>query len=124
MTDKGHSRICVPVIDAIEGGLGEGVTKILGMKKGGSAEGPYLCTELIRGLVPVLIALTKFDLLVSRVQFDITRGVFPRHEDPGARAHVMYEDLCRSLFHKDSKDVPTVIFSGICPIVCVPRKTD
>ena len=123
MTDKGYSRICVPVSDAIERGLGEGVAKILGMKKGRSAEGPYPCTGLIRGLVTVLIVFTKFDLLVSRVQFDVTRGVIQKHEHPGARARAMYEDLCRSLFHKDPKDVPTVIFSGICPIVCVPRKT-
>ena len=102
--------------DAVEGGLGEGVTKILGVKKGRIAEGPYLCTGLIRGLVTVLIVFTKFDLLVSRVQFDVARGDIQKHEHPGARARAMYEDLCRSLFHKDPKDVPAVIFSGNCPL--------
>ncbi|KAH9041168.1 hypothetical protein EDB84DRAFT_1474613 [Lactarius hengduanensis] len=86
--------ICVPISDAIEGGLGNGVKAILGMKK-----------------VPVLIVFTKFDLLVSRVQFDITRGDIQTHEHPGVRAHAMYENLCDSLFHRDPKDVPAVIFS-------------
>ncbi|KAH9172756.1 hypothetical protein EDB89DRAFT_859458 [Lactarius sanguifluus] len=61
--------------------------------------------------VPVLIVFTKFDLLVSRVQFDITRGDIQTHEHPGVRAHAMYENLCSSLFHRDPKDVPAVIFS-------------
>ncbi|KAI9456389.1 hypothetical protein BJY52DRAFT_1276672 [Lactarius psammicola] len=82
--------ICVPMSDAIERRLGEGVKEILDMKN-----------------VPAMIVFTKFDLLVSRVQFDVTRS----HEQPMARAHAMYEDLCSSLFHKDPKDVPAVIFS-------------
>ncbi|KAF8267147.1 hypothetical protein EI94DRAFT_1731317 [Lactarius quietus] len=88
--------ICVPISDANEGGLDEGVKKILSMKK-----------------VPVLIVFTKFDVLVSQVQFDITRGEMQRNEDPRARAHAtrIYEDSCRSLFHKDPKHVPAVIFS-------------
>ena len=76
--------------------------------------------ELIRGLVPILIVFTKFDLLVSRVQSDITHGVIQTHKHPDARAHAMYEDLCRSLFHKDPKDAPAVIFSGNYPFVYVP----
>jgi hypothetical protein len=71
---------------------------------------------LIRGLVPILVVFTKFDLLVSRVHSDIT------HEDPRAKAHAIYEDLCRSQFHKDPKDVPAVIFSGNCSsVLCVPQ---
>ncbi|KAH9054844.1 hypothetical protein EDB87DRAFT_1417347 [Lactarius vividus] len=93
--------ICVSISDAIEKGLGDGVKEILGMKK-----------------VPALIVFTKFDLLVSRVQFDATRG-----EQPSAKARATYEDLCSSLFHKDSKDVPAVIFSGNFSSVCVPHKT-
>ena len=73
---------------------------------------------LIRGLAPVLIVFTKFDLLVSRVQSDITPE---KDGDPRAKAHAIYEDLCRSQFHKDPKDVPAVIFSGNCSSVCVPQ---
>lgn len=108
--------------EAIETGLGEGITEILGMKKGGRAQELYLCPELIRGSVPTLIVFTKFDLLVSRVQFDITRGVFKEHEHPGSRAHMMYKDLCRSLFRECPKDVPAAIFSGNCLFVWVSRK--
>ena len=65
----------------------------------------------------VLIVFTKFDLLVSQVQSDITPE---KDEDPRARAQAMYEDLCRSQFHKIPKHVPAVIFSGECSSVCVP----
>ncbi|KAH8979092.1 hypothetical protein EDB92DRAFT_426644 [Lactarius akahatsu] len=86
--------ICVSISDAIDGGLGEDVKAILGMKK-----------------VPVLIVFTKFDVLVSRVQFDIAHGDIQTHEHPGVRAHAMYENLCGSLFNRDPKDAPAVIFS-------------
>ncbi|KAI9438741.1 hypothetical protein H4582DRAFT_195156 [Lactarius indigo] len=85
--------ICVPISDVLEGGLGEGVKAVLGMKK-----------------APVLIVFTKFDLLVTRAQFDTTRGDIQTREHR-ARAHAMFESLCDSLFHKDPKDVPAVIFS-------------
>ena len=66
----------------------------------------------------VLIVFTKFDLLVSRLQSD---HIAPeKDKDPRAKAQAMYEDLCRSQFYKDPKDVPAVIFSGNCPSVCVP----
>jgi hypothetical protein len=79
--------------------------------------------ELIRHLVPVMIVFTKFDLLVSRVQFDNTRGDTQRHEDPVAGAHAMYGKLCRSLFHREPKDGPAVIFSGNFSSVSVPQKS-
>ena len=68
--------------------------------------------------MPVLIVFTKFDLLVSRVQSDITPE---EDEGPGTKAHAMYGDLYRSQFHQDPKDVPEVIFSGNCSSVCVPH---
>ena len=77
-----------------------------------------MCIELIRGLVPVLIVFTKFDQLVYRVQFD-KQG----NDDPGARAYAMYGDLCRSLFDREPKDSPAVIFSGKSSSVSVLRKT-
>jgi hypothetical protein len=75
-------------------GLGEGVKTILGLNT-----------------VPVLIVFTKFDQLVYRVQFDNTSGGAQGNDDPGARAHKMYGDLCRSLFDREPKDWPAVIFS-------------
>ncbi|KAH9172740.1 hypothetical protein EDB89DRAFT_1963392 [Lactarius sanguifluus] len=87
--------ICVPISDAIEKGLGDGVKDIFDVKK-----------------VPALIVFTKFDLLVSRVQFDVTRG-----EQPGAKARATYEGLC------SLPDVPAVIFSGNFSSAYVPHKT-
>lgn len=60
-----------------------------------------------RGVVPVLIVFTKFDQQVYRVQFD-KQG----NDDPDTRAYAMYGDLCRSLFDREPKDSPAVIFSG------------
>ncbi|KAH9003545.1 hypothetical protein EDB86DRAFT_2893126 [Lactarius hatsudake] len=73
-------RYAFPFIDAIENGLGDGVKDIFGAEKSS------------HGLVPALIVFTKFDLLVSRVQFDATRG-----EQPSAKARATYEGLCSSL---------------------------
>jgi len=61
--------------------------------------------------VPVLIVFTKFDQLIYRVQFDNTHGDIQGNDDPGARAYAMYGDLCRSLFDREPKDSPAVIFS-------------
>ena len=40
---KATFRICVPVSDAVERGLGEGVKKILGMKKGEHLKSYIIC---------------------------------------------------------------------------------
>ncbi|KAF8266354.1 hypothetical protein EI94DRAFT_1701797 [Lactarius quietus] len=88
--------VCIPMSEAIESGLGEGVKKILGTKE-----------------VPVLIVFTNFERVVSSVQSAATRSDKQNHGRPKAtgRAHSMYDKLCRSLFHKDPKDAPAAIFS-------------
>ena len=62
--------------------------------------------------MPVVVVFTKFDLVVSQVLFDIAGGDAQHHERARARAHRMYEDSCRGLFHKDPRDVPAEIVSG------------
>ncbi|KAF8265735.1 hypothetical protein EI94DRAFT_1734856 [Lactarius quietus] len=84
--------ICVPLSDAIDGSLGEGVEEILGI-----------------GKVPVILVFTKFDVVVSRVLFDTAGGDPQQYERARARAHTMYEDSCRRLFQKDPRDVPAQI---------------
>ena len=37
-TDESRPRVCVPMSDAIDRGMGEGVEEILSMKKGGRAQ--------------------------------------------------------------------------------------
>ena len=110
--------------DAIERGLGEGVEQILGMKKGVHALKIYrICVEMTPCLVPTLIVFTKFDMFVPQIQIENKRGDERNHEDSDAEAHAVFEDLCRSLFQKDPKDVPAVIFSGMVCSISVPRKT-
>ncbi|KAN0133589.1 hypothetical protein V8E53_008577 [Lactarius tabidus] len=90
--------ICVPASDAISGELGEGAEEILGMRA-----------------VPVILVLTKFDIVVSKVLFEIAPDDPQQHGRARADAHAMYEDSCRRLFHKD---VPTEVVSEN------PRYTD
>jgi hypothetical protein len=56
---------------------------------------------------------TKFDIVVSRVLFDTADGDTLHHERARARAHIMYEDSCRRMLHKEPRDVPAEIVSGI-----------
>ena len=75
-------------------------------------------TEL--GLVPVILVLTKFDALVSKVGLDIPSGDTQHHGRARAGAHAMYEDLCRRIFHKEPRDVPAEIVSGMYPTLEQP----
>jgi hypothetical protein len=63
--------------------------------------------------VPVVLVFTKFDAVVSRVLFDIAGGNVQYYERARARAYTLYEESCRRLFHKDPRDVPVEIVSGI-----------
>ncbi|KAH9057194.1 hypothetical protein EDB87DRAFT_1131474 [Lactarius vividus] len=83
--------ICIPASDAISGRLGDGVEEILGLRN-----------------VPVVVVFTKFDVVVSQVRLD---SPSESHERARTRAHTMYEDSCRRLFHKDPRDVPAEIVS-------------
>ena len=64
--------------------------------------------------MPMVLVLTKFDIVVSEVLFDIARDDVLQHERARARAHAMYEDSLRRRFDKDPRDVPAAIVSGIC----------
>ncbi|KAI9438740.1 hypothetical protein H4582DRAFT_2076367 [Lactarius indigo] len=84
--------ICVPASDAIAGRLGDEVEEILSLRN-----------------VPVVVVFTKFDVVVSQVRLDSPDEA---HERARTRAHTIYEDSCRRLFHKDPRDVPAEIVSG------------
>ncbi|KAN0133594.1 hypothetical protein V8E53_008582 [Lactarius tabidus] len=86
--------ICIPTSDAIAGRFGEGMEEILGMKN-----------------VPVILVLTKFDAVVSKVLFDIYRGDARQHEHARAGAHATYEDSLRRRFDKEPRDVLAEIVS-------------
>ena len=74
---------------------------------------PPLCSRLTWVPVPVILVLTKFDALVSKAGLDIPSGDPQHHGRARAGAHAMYEDLCRRTFHKEPRDVPAEIVSGI-----------
>ena len=63
--------------------------------------------------VPIVIAFTKFDAVVSRVLIDMAGGNTQDYERARVRAYTMYEESCRRLFLKDPRDVPVEIVSGI-----------
>ncbi|KAI9456396.1 hypothetical protein BJY52DRAFT_1381678 [Lactarius psammicola] len=86
--------ICVPASDVIDGRLGNGVEEILGLRT-----------------VPVVIVFTKFDVVVSQVLFDVAGGDTQHHERARVKAHIMYEDSCRRVFHKEPRDMPAVVVS-------------
>ena len=60
----------------------------------------------------MVLVLTKFDIVVSKVLFDIARGDVPQYEYARARAHADFEGTIRRRFGKDSRDVPAKIVSG------------
>jgi hypothetical protein len=62
--------------------------------------------------VPVILVLTKFDVVVSKVLSDTPRDDAQQCESARAKALAMYEESCRRLFQKDPRDVPAEIVSG------------
>ena len=63
--------------------------------------------QLTRDLVPIFVALTKFDQAVA-----IEGGSFARDN-----ARTRIEQPCRSLFRRELSDVPVEIVSGTCFLV-------
>jgi len=61
--------------------------------------------QLIRGPVPVLVAFTKFDQVV------VLEG------GSSATSSARVDQSCRSLFRRESRDVPAEIVSGIALLI-------
>ena len=59
--------------------------------------------------MPVILVFTKSDVVVSKVLVDTASGDARQHKRAKVRAHAIYEDCCRRLFHED---VPAEIVSG------------
>ena len=62
--------------------------------------------------MPVILVLTKFDEVVSKVPVDTAHGDMLQYEHARARAHAICGDSIRRRFGKDPKDVPAEIVSG------------
>ena len=63
--------------------------------------------------MPVILVMTKFDLVVSQVLSDSFSGAPQHHERAWVSAHTMYEESCRRIFDKEPRDIPVEIVSGI-----------
>ena len=100
-------------MDAINGNIGEGVEEILSMRGGRFIESDQdLYIQLTRDLVPVIIAFTKFDQLVSQILLGLEGGNSQYRERARGRAYTQYEQLCQSLFGREPMGVPAAIVSG------------
>ena len=60
----------------------------------------------------MILVITKFDVVVSKVLFDVGHGSAQQYELARARAHKMYYDSCHRLFRKDPMALPAEIVSG------------
>lgn len=87
--------ICVPASDVIDGKIDEGVEEILRTRN-----------------VPVILVLTKFDVVVSDVLSKIASGDPQKYELARVRALEMCEDSCRRHFDKSLRELPAEIVSG------------
>jgi hypothetical protein len=65
--------------------------------------------------VPVVLVLTQFDLVVSRVLFDIASGDPQHHERAKFEAQDMVKASCSRLLRNLSRDVPVEIISSTYP---------
>ncbi|KAH9977506.1 hypothetical protein BJV74DRAFT_860762 [Russula compacta] len=86
--------ICIPMTDILSKNIGEGIEDILATKG-----------------VPVVIAITKFDVVVHQLLFESEGGNSQYLGRARARAYTQCEQSCRSLFHRELRDVPAVILS-------------
>ena len=92
----------------MNGSIGEGVDKILNMKGGKCVLIHDLYIQLTRGPVPVVVVFTKFDEAVANEGGSSAR----------CSAHEKIERSCRSLLHRDPRDVPAEIVSGSYSLFC------
>ncbi|KAF8492151.1 hypothetical protein F5888DRAFT_1731217, partial [Russula emetica] len=85
--------ICIPTSDAIGGSIGEGVEEILNMRR-----------------APVVVAFTKSDLAYPHISGSES-GNYQYRDRTRTRAYTQCNELCRSLFRRDSRDVPAELVS-------------
>ncbi|KAN0107065.1 hypothetical protein V8E52_010510 [Russula decolorans] len=88
--------ICIPTSDAIDGSIGEGVDEILNMRRG--------------ELAPVVVAFTKSDLAFPHISGSES-GHHQYQDRTRTRAYAQCEQLCRSLFRREARDVPAELVS-------------
>ena len=68
--------------------------------------------------MPVIVVLTKFDMVVSQVLHDSGGRSFQHDERARTIAYLQCEQACRSLFRTEPRDVPAEIVSGSWCLFC------
>jgi hypothetical protein len=63
--------------------------------------------------VPVVLVVTKFDMVVSQVLLDSFSDAPQQLNRARDSAYTMYEESCRRIFDKEPREVPTELVSGI-----------
>jgi len=77
------------------------------MKRGKRIQIQGVYTRLMRGSVPIVVAFTKFDVIIL-----IEGRNSQDHEHARAKACARFDDSCRSLFGRGPKDIPAEIVQG------------
>src|SRR6267154_2894126 len=104
-------RICIPTSDATGGSIGEGVNEILNMRRGKHSHFRGLHIRLIGESVPAVVAFTKSDLAFPHISGSES-GHYQYQDRTRTRAYAQCEQLCRSLFRREARDVPAELVSG------------
>ena len=95
----------------VGGSLGEGVDEILSMRRGKHTGFQGLYIRLIGDSVPVVVAFTKSDLAFPHISGSES-GNYQYRDRTRTRAYIQCNELCRSLFRKEARDVPAELISG------------
>jgi len=77
------------------------------MRRGKRIQIQSLYTQFMRDSVPVVVAFTKFDVIIL-----IEGRDSQDHERARVKAYARFEESCRSLFGRSSKDIPAEIVQG------------
>ena len=64
--------------------------------------------------MPVVLVITKFDVVVSQILFDSFSNAPQNLNRARDSANRMYEESCRRIFNKEPGAIPAEIVSGTC----------
>ena len=103
----------MPASDVIDGRLGDGMEEILALNRGERANKHPFCLMEQTIVVPVVVVATKFDLVITQALIDIVGGDPRFYEKAKTSAHERYARSCRSLFHRNPRDVFVEIVSSM-----------
>jgi hypothetical protein len=81
------------------------------MRRGKRSHFQGLYVRLIGKSAPVVVGFTKSDLAFPHIS-GAESGHYHYQDRTGTRAYAQCEQLCRSLFRREARDVPAELVSG------------